>query len=385
VRLRLLPFLLVLLAAATSEPRARAPAPAAVPDLKQNITNLASLDFPVRMQAARLIRRTAEAEAVPALKEAARRDANEFVRYRALVLLTAFNDRGTRDLMRELMRDRNDRVREVAYKWLERNPDPQLAETLVGALQTEESEFVRPALVGALAALGSDPSVQRAMIAEIPRGLDFFRSAVIEALGRHRAVYAIDGIAATSKLDGPLQDDALLALGRIGGARATAAIGEFKSGTPEAAQIIRGVQCLLGNFCDEQITALVAAASSDEGRPSTIRGALDALEAVAQNRNEAALSALLGLARNNALRENVAVAVASVALRQPDWTVERIGAADGPTRESAISLLKDGFDSLEEDFAEEQFFASVRAGYWRAADGSAGRTLASTLIQRLEF
>jgi len=383
VRLRLLPFLFVLLASATVGSLARAQAPA--PDLKQNIANLSSLDFPVRMQAARLIRRTAETEAVPALREAARRDANEFVRYRALVLLTAFNDRGTRELIRELMRDRNDRVREVAYKWLERNPDPQLADALVMALQTEESEFVRPALVGALAALGSDPTVQRAMIAEVPRGLDFFRSAVIEALGRHRAVYAVDGIAATSKLEGPLQDDALLALGRIGGTRATAAIGEFTGGTPESAQMIRGVQCLLGNFCAEQITALVAAASSDEGRPSTIRGALDALEAVAQNRNEAALSALLELARNSALRENVAVAFASVALRQPDWTVERIGAVDGATRESAISMLKDGFDSLEEDFAEEQFFASVRAGYWRAADGSAGRSLASTLIQRLEF
>ena len=100
------------------------------------------------MQAARLIRRTAEAQAVPALREAARRDSDEFVRYRALVLLTAFNDRGTRDLMRELIRDRNDRVREVAYKWLERNPDPQLADGLVMSLQTEESEFVRPALVG---------------------------------------------------------------------------------------------------------------------------------------------------------------------------------------------------------------------------------------------
>jgi len=385
VRLRLLLFLLVPLVAATFEPRVRAQTAAAAPDLKQNIANLASLDFPVRMQAARLIRRTAETQAVPALKEAARRDANEFVRYRALVLLTAFNDRGTRDLMRELMRDRNDRVREVVYKWLERNPDPQLADTLVMSLQTEESEFVRPALVGALAALGTDPTVQRAMTSEIGRGLDFFRSAVIEALGRHRAVYAVDGIAATSKLEGPLQDDALLALGRIGGTRATAAIGEFTGGTPEAAQMIRGVRCLLGEFCAEQITALVAAASSDEGRPSTVRGAIDALEAVAQNRNEAALSGLFTLAKNSALRENVAVAFASVALRQPDWTVERINAADGPTRESAITMLKDGFDSLEEDFAEEQFFASVRAGYWRAADGSDGRSLASTLIQRLEF
>jgi HEAT repeat protein len=360
VRLRLLPFLFVLLVSATFESRATAQTPAAAPDLKQNIANLSSLDFPVRMQAARLIRRTMETEAVPALREAARRDANEFVRYRALVLLTAFNDRETRDLMREFIRDRNDRIREVAYKWFERNPDPSLAGTLITSLQTEESEFVRPALVGALAALGSDTSVQRAMIAEVPRGLDFFRSAVIEALGRHRAVYAVDSIAATSKLEGPLQDDALLALGRIGGTRATAAIAEFTGGTQEAAQMIRGVQCLLGNFCAEQITALVAAASSEEGRPSTIRGALDALEAVA-------------------------VAVASVALRQADWTVERIGAADGPTRESAISMLKDGFDSLEEDFAEEQFFASVRSGYWRAADGSAGRSLAATLIQRLEF
>ena len=385
MRLRLLPFLPLLLISATFESRATAQSPAAAPDLKQNIANLSSLDFPVRMQAARLIRRTMEAEAVPALREAARRDANEFVRYRALVLLTAFNDRETRDLMREFIRDRNDRIREVAYKWFERNPDPSLAGTLITSLQTEESEFVRPALVGALAALGSDPSVQRAMIAEVPRGLDFFRSAVIEALGRHRAVYAVDSIAATSKLEGPLQDDALLALGRIGGTRATAAIAEFTGGTPEAAQMIRGVRCLLGNFCAEQITALVAAASSEEGRPSTIRGALDALEAVAQNRNEAALSALFELAKNSALRESVAVAVASVALRQADWTVERIGAADGPTRESAISMLKDGFDSLEEDFAEEQFFASVRSGYWRSADGSAGRSLAATLIQRLEF
>jgi hypothetical protein len=48
-------------------------------------------------------------------------------------------------------------------------------------------------------------------------------------------------------------------------------------------------------------------------------------------------------------------------------------------------MLKDGFDSLEEDFDEEQFFAAVRAGYWRAGDGSEGRTLAATLIQRLEF
>ena len=380
-------ILFVLLASVLAEPSLEAQAPAApAPDLKTNIANLSALDYPVRMQAARLIRRTSEKQAVPALVEAARRDANEFVRYRALVLLTSFNDRGTRDLMRELIRDRNDRVREVVYKWLERNPDPQMAMSLLAALQTEESEFVRPALVGALATLGADANVQRAMIAEIPRGLDFFRSAVIEALGRHRAVYAVDGIAATSRLEGPLQDDALLALGRIGGARAAAAVNEFKKGTPEATQMMQGVRCLLGEMCAQHVAALVAAASSEEGRPSTIRGAIDALEAVAQSRNEAALTALLTLAaKQSALREQIAVSFATVALRQPDWVVERIDAGDKSSREALISMLKDGFDSLEEDFDEEQFFAAVRAGYWRAGEGSSPRALAETLIQKLEF
>jgi hypothetical protein len=384
----LLTTLLLLLAGLAPDLQVQVQADAAAPpDLKQNVANLSSLDFPVRMHAARLIRRTPETQAVPALVEAARRHPDEYVRYRALVLLTAFNDRGTRDLMRELIRDPNDRVREVAYRWLERNPDPQLTSSLLASLGTEQSEFVRPALVAALAALAaSDPMVQRAMTAEVPRGLDFFRSAVIEALGRHRAVYAVDGIAATSRLEGPLQDDALLALGRIGGTRAAAALGEFSGGTPEAAEMIRGVRCLIGEMCTENIAALVAAASSDEGRPSTIRGAIDALEAVAQNRNQAALTALITMGvKQNALRERVAVSVASVALRQPDWVVEQIGAADQSTRETVITMLKDGFDSLDEDFNEEQFFAAVRAGYWRVPDGSAMRALAATLIQRLEF
>jgi HEAT repeat protein len=379
---------LLLLVGGTLAPQAPAQvsaAPAPQPDLKQNIANLSSLEFPVRMQAARLIRRAPEAQAVPALVEAARRHSDEYVRYRALVLLTAFNDRGTRDLMRELIRDRNDRVREVAYKWLERNPDPQLTTQLLTSLQTEESEFVRPALVGALAALGSDPTVQQALIKEIPRGLDFFRSAVIDALGRHRAVYAIDGVAATSRLEGPLQDDALLALGRIGGARAAAAVKEFTAGTAEATQMVWAVRCLLGESCAEHITALVVAASSDESRPRERQGSIDALEALAQSRNEAALDGLIRLEKQKELRERIAVAVGSVALRQPDWIVERIGAVDEATRESVITMLKDGFDSLEEDYDEEQFFAAIRAGYWRAADGSAGRSLAATLIQRLEF
>ena len=53
----------------------------------------------------------------------------------------------------------------------------------------------------------------------------------------------------------------------------------------------------------------------------------------------------------------------------PDFTIAWL-AGRPAGRESAIELLKDGFDDLEEDFGEEQFFAAARATYWKAADGS---------------
>lgn len=377
---------LVVLAGVAAASQAAAQAAPSPADLQPNIANLASLDFPVRMHAARLIRRTPEGVAVPALGEAVRRHPNEFVRYRALVLLTAFNDPSTRELMREMMRDRNDRVREVVYKWFETHPDPRMAAPLVALLETEQAEFVRPALIGALAALGAEATVQRPMIVETARGLDFFRSAVIEALGRHRVSYALDPIVNVARLEGALQDDAVLAIGRIGGPDAVETLNELTEVTPEAAVMRRGARCLAGENCAEHLAALMATATAATARASEVRAAIDALSAVAQGRDGAALAALLTLAtQQSSVRERAAVAFAGVALRQPDWTVAWINAADETSREAAVVLLKDGFDSLEEDFAEEQFFAAVRAGYWRAAEGSTARALAATLIQRLEF
>src|SRR5688572_12706750 len=122
------------------------------------------------MNAARALRRVPAAEAVPALTEAIRNHPDQFVRYRALVILTSFNDRGTGELIRSLLGDKNDRLREAGYKWLERHPDPAMRFPLLSALQTEQAEFVRPALVAALAALGDDPDVRRALIGEVTRG-----------------------------------------------------------------------------------------------------------------------------------------------------------------------------------------------------------------------
>ena len=87
-------------------------------------------------------------------------------------------DPRTRDVMIPAIDDANDRLREVAYAWLEANPEPPLAPKLIAKLETEVSEFVRPSLVRALAALGSDPKVQAALLKDVTRGEDIFRSAI---------------------------------------------------------------------------------------------------------------------------------------------------------------------------------------------------------------
>src|SRR5690349_2063232 len=72
------------------EPAAPQTVPAA--QLQSAIDKLGDLDYDTRTAAARTIRRTPAAQAVPALLRAVAEHADGFVRYRALVLLTGFND-----------------------------------------------------------------------------------------------------------------------------------------------------------------------------------------------------------------------------------------------------------------------------------------------------
>jgi hypothetical protein len=360
-------------------------------DVKAQIGQLAALDYPVRMNAARALRRVPAAEVVPALTEAIRSHPDQFVRYRALVLLTSFNDRGTGELIRSLLTDKNDRLREVAYKWLEQHPDPAMRFALLSALQTEQAEFVRPALVGALAALGDDPDVRRALIGEVTRGLDFFRSAVIDELGHHRAAYAVEAIGGVALNDGPLQADAILALGRIGGDAAKAALAAVTAAPPDVRLAMRAAQCLVGGDldganCDGHLKALIDAATASTASPATVRAALHAAAAMAVDGRTAPLTALSGLASRPAGVRNVAAAaLAAAAVRRPDPAIAWLRGLQDTERATAIALLKDGFASLDEDFAEEQFFAAARASYWSAAENSPARALSVTLIQELEF
>jgi hypothetical protein len=51
----------------------------------------------------------------------------------------------------------------------------------------------------------------------------------------------------------------------------------------------------------------------------------------------------------------------------------------------ALLLVSEGFDMLEEDYAEERFFAEVRKTYWTAAEASPERAVAQEVIGRLDF
>ena len=127
--------------------------------LQTAIDNLGKLDYAVRANASRIVRRTPAAQAVPALLQAVAEHADGYVRYRALVLLTAFNDPRTRDSMREALASPNDRLRAVAYSFFEHNPDRALLPQFLTALDKEQGQFVRPSLVRAALAV---PAAKRA-------------------------------------------------------------------------------------------------------------------------------------------------------------------------------------------------------------------------------
>lgn len=357
--------------------------------LKAAIDTLGSLDYDTRTGAARLIRRTPGAQAVPALLATVSEHADGYVRFRALVLLTGFGDARTADAMRASLGNPNDRIRAVAYSYFEHNPDASVLPSLLEGLEREQAEFVRPMLIRALAAHGADPRVQSSLIREVGRGEDYFRSTVIEALGDYHAGYAYDAVAAVATLDGPLLDDAALALGKLGDPRALQTLPLLQRSAPQEAQpFVAAAICLLGTNCGSHETYLVQTlkfADNTVGFQELLRGAASGLGALGVSGRESAVQALFeaGIPSRDPARAPIALALATVALRNTALMLTVLRGVD--QRDAAIALLAEGFDMLEEDLDKERFFATVRHAYWSAPDGAADRALMQTLIGKLDF
>ena len=230
--------------------------------------------------------------------------------------------------------------------------------------------------------------MQRALIAETGRGLDFFRSAVIEALGDKRTSYALDTIAAIAKVDGPLQDDAVVALGKIRDRRAVPTLNSIEKPGPDLTAALHAAICLLGEDCPGHIKALSETIGRVREPVQNVRAAAAALSTIAAGGSEAATSALLAAASSNAddvVRQQLAVALATAALRNPDHVIAWSQSLPTDRQGTAMMLIQDGFARLENDYAEEQFFVAVRGAYWKAAEESSQRVLLATLIQKLDF
>ncbi len=88
---------------------------------------------------------------------------------------------------------------------------------------------------------------------------------------------------------------------------------------------------------------------------------------------------------SGAIRSTSTSVFAGLALKRSSFVIEWLTAAPEGERGRAIDILHEGFESLEEDFAEEQFFATARAAYWTGGEGSADRNAMATLIDKLEF
>ena len=357
--------------------------------LSAALEKLGTVDYAARMNAARTVRRAAPAAAVPALIQTVEKNPDSYVRFRALVVLSGFNDPRTQEIMRARLRVRDDRLRGVAYAYFEHNPDPSILPALLAAVDTESSEFVRPALTRTLAAYGTDARAKDVMAGLVMKGQAVFRSIAIEALGDYKGAYALKPITEVARVDGPLQDDAALALGKIGDKASLPILAGLQRTAPRESQpSIAAAICLLGVNCESHqryITDTFRFSIANIGFQELLRSSASALAALAVSGRDVAAVELIeqgGPSRDPA-RAAIALALGTVALRNTPLmmkVLERQGMLDAGT-----DLLRDAFDMLEEDFEEERFFASVRRAYWKAAPGSPERKVCETLIGKLEF
>ena len=369
-----------------------------ISEINAAISSLGNFEFLVRADASRVLRRMEAASAVPALVRAAQLHEDSYVQFRAAVLLAGFGGAPAREFFEAALDSPNDRVRTAAYDYFEHAPDGGLAPKLLTALDFETSEFVRPALVRSLAAHDDDASVRERLLKDIDRGEGYFRGAVIEALGDYRALYALDRLLEIGSEEGPLRDDALLALGKIGDKRALQVVVKAQreavidAENPRMLPVVSAAACLLDTDYENQIQYVVEALryglNVDSDDLSLLRSASMAAAAVSmagRQGSDTALRALIdvGVEAADPVRAPIALAVGTVALRTPATMISAL--ANRSDLRSSLLLVRDAFDMLDEDMAEERFYVLMRTNFWDETENPVTRSVAEAAMEILEF
>jgi hypothetical protein len=216
----------------------------------------------------------------------------------------------------------------------------------------------------------------------VTRGVDFFRSVVIEALGDYKGPTRF-GAHRDRQLDGPAAGRCRAGAGEDRRqARARDARGAPAHGAARVQPAIAAAICLLGVNCESHLGFLAARRCEFADRIRASRsccagGRVGALAALAVAGNAEAAETLIdvGGPSQDPARAPDRPGARPVALRNTPLLLEALEARgtrrDGP----AIDCCAEGFDMLEEDLEEERFFVAVRRAYWQAPEGSphAGR------------
>jgi hypothetical protein len=338
-----------------------------------------------RMKAARELRRAPGTIVLPALIDAASGHADGYVRYRALVLLTGYDDPRVPDQMELAMADVNDRLRVVGYAYFERHPERRLLPVLLKAFDEERSELARRALARTLAAQGADAKVQAALIKDVSAGEDLLRDQVIDAIGDYKGTYAFAAISDPALLDGPMRETVVVALGKLRHGGAMPALVNLQgSALPEQQPLIAAAICLVYPECTSHRELLTGTLKNDD-RSERLRAAAAGLGAMAESGDVEAARALIeiGVTAGGSARASAAVALAAFAIQQPALALPRL--AERQDRAAAVGLLREGIDMLDDDLAAEQFFVEIRKAYFAEPEESPTRSVIQAVINALEF
>ena len=230
--------------------------------------------------------------------------------------------------------------------------------------------------------------VRDRLLADIDRGVDFFRGAVIEALGDHGAGYAVEPLIRIASSEGPLQDDAVLALARIGDDSALGAVAALQGEDRDLEPMVSAAAAALGaepsghlQFVSDSLR--FATAAGDE--LALVRSAAAGLGTLASTGNVGAVSVLFDVAieAEPAARDAIALVLGTVAMRNPTIVLDHLQTRADLSASTLV--LRDSFDILDEDLEEERFFMAARSAFWAASEGSDARAVTDELIKALEF
>ena len=124
-----------------------------------------------------------------------------------------------------------------------------------------------------------------------------------------------------------------------------------------------------------------------------LRNAATGLAALAVAGNLGAIEVLfdIGITAVDQARAPIAISIGTVAFRNPAIVRHALAARGTGAQDSSsvpekeLMLLRDAFDLLDEDFAEERFYVLMRGDYWTSPEGSGNQSVAEAAIRILEF